>query len=243
MRYKGIIFDYDGTLHDKYVTSKTEERLFTKLNVLLENGIIIGIATGRGKSVRIELQKKIERKHWKKVLIAYYNGGVIGRLDDDTKPNKQDVKMPEIFNEIISKLSLNGIEKNPYQLTLIKDELSMTSVEFQLLKERILEVKDVKVMETNHSIDIIPVNSSKRNIFMECNFVEEEFLIIGDSGDLGGNDYELLCGDTGLSVDNVSNSLDSCWNYALPGMRNLEATEYYLSMIDIQEEGTFCLKG
>ena len=242
-RYRGIIFDYDGTLHDKYTTSKTEDRLFAKLNELLENHIIIGIATGRGKSVRTELQKKIERKHWEKVLIAYYNGGVIGRLDDDTKPNKQDAKMPMVFNEIICKLSLSGIEENPYQLTLIKDELSMTSVEFQLLKERILGVKDIKVMETNHSIDIIPVNSSKRNIFKECNFAEEEFLTIGDSGDLGGNDYELLFGDTGLSVDYVSNAFNSCWNYALPGMRNLEATEYYLSMIDIQEEGTFCLKG
>lgn len=242
-RYKGIIFDYDGTIHDKYVTSKTEERIFTKLNVLLENGIIIAIATGRGKSVRTGLQKKIERKHWEKVLIAYYNGGVIGRLDDDTKPNKQDVTMPKGFNEIISKLSFNGIEENPYQLTLLKDELGMTSVEFELLKEQILVVKDVKVMETNHSIDIIPVNSSKRNIFTECNFVEEEFLAIGDSGDFGGNDYELLCGGTGLSVDYVSNALNSCWNYALPGLRNLEATEYYLNMIDIQEEGTFCLKG
>ncbi len=242
-RYRGIIFDYDGTLHDKYATSKTEDRLFAKLNELLENHIIIGIATGRGKSVRMELQKKIERKHWKKVLIAYYNGGVIGRLDDDTKPNKQDAKMPIVFNEIVCKLSLSGIEENPYQLTLIKDELSMTSVEFQLLKERILGVKDIKVMETNHSIDIIPVNSSKRNIFKECNFAEEEFLTIGDSGDLGGNDYELLCGDTGLSVDYVSNAFNSCWNYALPGMRNLEATEYYLSMIDIQEEGKLCLKG
>lgn len=242
-RYKGIIFDYDGTLHDKYIAGKIEERLFSKLNELLENRIIIGIATGRGKSVRIELQEKIERKHWKNVLIAYYNGGVIGCLDDDTKPNKQDVKMPEIFNEIISKLLPRGIEKNPYQLTLIKDELSMTSVEIQLLRERVLEVKDVKVMETNHSIDIIPVTSSKRNIFTECNLAEEEFLIIGDSGDLGGNDYELLGGDTGLSVDYVSKAANSCWNYALPGMRNLEATEYYLNMIDIEGEGTFCLKG
>ena len=242
-RYKGIIFDYDGTIHDKYITSKTEERLFAKLNELLENHIIIGIATGRGKSARIELQKKIKRKHWKNVLIAYYNGGAIGCLDDETKPNKQDVKMPEVFNEIISELSLSGIEENPYQLTLIKDELSMTSVEFRLLKERILGVKDVKVMETNHSIDIIPLNSSKRNIFTEYNLAEEEFLTIGDSGDLGGNDYELLCGDTGLSVDYISKAVNSCWNYALPGMRNLEATEYYLNMIDIQEEGSFCLKG
>lgn len=242
-RYKGIIFDYDGTLHNKYTTSKTEDRLFAKLNELLENDIIIGIATGRGKSARMELQKKIKCKHWRKVSIAYYNGGVIGRLDEDTKPNKQDVKMPIVFYEIINMLSLSSIEGNPYQLTLIKDELSMTSIEFQLLKERILGVKDVKIMETNHSIDIIPVSSSKRNIFTEWNLAEEEFLTIGDSGDLGGNDYELLYGDTGLSVDYVSKEFNSCWNYALPGMRNLEATEYYLNMIDIQEEGTFCLKG
>jgi hydroxymethylpyrimidine pyrophosphatase-like HAD family hydrolase/fructoselysine-6-P-deglycase FrlB-like protein len=242
-RYKGIIFDYDGTLHDKYTTSKTEDRLFAKLNELLENNIIIGIATGRGKSVRIELQKKIERKYWKKVLIAYYNGGVIGHLDDDTKPNKKDVKMPKVFNEIIRKISHSGIEENPYQLTLIKEELSMTSAEFQLLKEQILGVKDVKVMETNHSIDIIPVNSSKRNIITEYDLDEQEFLMIGDSGDLGGNDYELLYGDTGLSVDYVSSAFNSCWNYALPGVRNLEATEYYLNMIDIQEKGTFCMRG
>lgn len=241
--YKGIIFDYDGTLHDKNIASMTEHLLFKKLNEFLENNIIIGIATGRGKSVRIELKNKIESKYWKKVLIAYYNGGVIGYLDDDTKPNKKEAKMPKAFNEIINILSLSDIEENPYQLTLIKDELGMTSIEFQLLKERILGVKDIKIMETNHSIDIIPINSSKRNLFKEYNLSEEEFLTIGDSGDLGGNDYELLYGNTGLSVDYVSTSLYSCWNYALPGMRNLEATEYYLNMVDIKEEGVFCLKG
>lgn len=241
--YRGIIFDYDGTIHDKYRASEIEDRLFTKLNELLDNNIVIGIATGRGKSVRIELQKKIEHKYWKNVLISYYNGGVISSLDDDTKPNKQEMEMPKAFNKIISKLSLSNIEENPYQLTLIKDELNMSSIEFSFLKERILGVKGIKVMETNHSIDIISENISKRNIFLAYKLAEEEFLTIGDSGDLGGNDYELLHGDTGLSVDYVSDAFNSCWNYALPGMRNLEATEYYLNMIDIQDEGTFCLKG
>lgn len=241
--YKGIIFDYDGTLHDKYNTSELEERLFIKVNELLDNHIIIGIATGRGKSAKTELQKKIDRKYWNNVLIAYYNGGVMGRLDDDTKPNKKDIAMPVAFKEIISKLSISGIEENPYQLTLLKDELNVTTVEFKIIKEKISEIKDVKVLETNHSIDIIPVQSSKRNIFSAWKLLEEDFLTIGDSGDLGGNDYELLYGDTGLSVDYVSDAFNSCWNYALPGMRNLEATEYYLNMIDIQKKGTFCLKG
>lgn len=239
--FKGIVFDYDGTLHDKNTISKTEERLFVKLNELLENNIIICIATGRGKSVRKELQNKIARKFWNQVVIAYYNGGVIGSLDDDTKPNKNAVKMPKVFNEIISELSLPNIEQNPYQLTLIKDELNMTSIEFQLLKEKILDVKDVRIMETNHSIDIIPLSSSKRNIFKKYNL--EDFLEIGDSGNYGGNDYELLSGENGLSVDYVSRNFRNCWNYALPGMRNLEATEYYLEMIEVQENGRFCLRG
>lgn len=242
-RYKGIIFDYDGTLHDKNTMTEVEERLFTKLNEFLEREIIIGIATGRGKSVRAELQTKIERRYWKNVLIAYYNGGVIGRLDDDTKPNKHEIEMPEAFSEIMRKISFCSVEENPYQLTLLKDELDISTVEFQILKEIILGVKDIKIMETNHSIDIIPIKSSKRNIFIECNLVEEEFLTIGDSGNLGGNDYELLAGPNSLSVDNVSNAFNSCWNYALPGSRNLEATEYYLNMIDMQEKGIFCLKG
>ncbi len=243
--YKGIIFDYDGTLHDKDQASNVEERLFAKLNILLDRQIIIGIATGRGKSARIELQKKIERKYWKNVWIAYYNGGVIGTLDDDTKPNKQAAEMPMAFHDIISKLSdcACAIEENPYQLTLLKDELNISSAEFAFLKEQILERTDIKVMETNHSIDIIPAKSSKRNIFLACKYAEEEFLTIGDSGYLGGNDYELLHGDSSLSVDYVSDAFHSCWNYAKPGMRNLEATEYYLNMIDIRKEGTFCLKG
>lgn len=242
-RYKGIIFDYDGTLHDKNTITKVEERLFVKLNELLEKEIIIGIATGRGKSVREELQTKIERKYWKNVLVAYYNGGVIGYLDDSTKPNKHGIEMPKEFSEVLSRISISSIEENPYQLTLLKDELDISAIEFQLLKERILGLKDIKIMETNHSIDIIPIKSSKRNIFIECNLTEVEFLTIGDSGNLGGNDYELLSGPTSLSVDNVSNAFNSCWNYALPGARNLEATEYYLNMIDIQEKGIFCLKG
>ncbi len=242
-QYKGIVFDYDGTLHDKHRTSEIEERLFAKLNELLANGIIIGIATGRGKSVRVELQERIDCKFWDNVLIAYYNGGVIGCLSDNTKPNKSERKVPKSFIEIIGKLQNNALEENPYQLTLIKDELNITSVEFDLLKKKILEVKDVRVMETNHSLDIIPLNSSKRNIFLEYKFAEDNFLTIGDSGNWGGNDYELLCGESSLSVDYVSEAFDSCWNYALPGMRNLEATEYYLNMIELQEDGTFCLKG
>lgn len=241
--YRGLIFDYDGTLHDKGRADGAENEIFAKLNELLDKQIAIGIATGRGKSVRNELQKKISKKHWGKVLIAYYNGGVVGRLDDDSLPNKEAKKMPTSFLNIIEKLQNMGVENNPYQLTLDKDKMGLTATEFSLLKEKILQEKGVKVMDTDHSIDIVPLDYSKRNIFRECQFNEDDYLTIGDSGYWGGNDYELLRCNTGLSVDYVSNAFDSCWNYAPPGIRNLEATDYYLNMVDIIEEGFFCLKG
>lgn len=241
--YRGIIFDYDGTLHNKYNASKVEDEIFVKVNELLDNHIIIGIATGRGKSVRKELQTKIERRHWEKVIIAYYNGGTIGSLADNTKPDKQAVGLPEEFKAVIKKFPACCLEENPYQLTLMKDELNMTSIEFDHFKKQIVEIENIRVMETNHSIDIIPVTSRKTNIFSAWEFPEEEFLLIGDSGEFGGNDYEMLCGKNSLSVDYVSEALDSCWNYAKPGMRNLEAAKYYLDKIQIQQDGKFSLKG
>jgi hydroxymethylpyrimidine pyrophosphatase-like HAD family hydrolase len=62
--YGILILDYDGTLcssEDRY--NGINKEVSTYLNEILKKGIIIGIATGRGKSVRIDLQKVID-KNW-----------------------------------------------------------------------------------------------------------------------------------------------------------------------------------
>jgi hydroxymethylpyrimidine pyrophosphatase-like HAD family hydrolase/fructoselysine-6-P-deglycase FrlB-like protein len=240
-KYRGIIFDYDGTLHLSNVTNDIENLLFEKINVLLDNGISIGIATGRGKSIREDLRKKISKKYWKSVPIAYYNGGAIGYLNDEKTPNKE-IKYPESFLKIINKYLLKEENYNPYQITIFKNNVDFEFADIQILKEEISHINDVKVVETDHSIDIIPVTSSKNNIFTTCEYSHDEYLVIGDSGGYGGNDYELLNCETGLSVDGVSISYNSCWNYALHGMRNLEATNYYLDLITIIDRGLFVIK-
>jgi hypothetical protein len=86
-KFNSIVFDYDGTLcHsiDRY--NGLNKEMGEILNQLLEKNIIIGIATGRGKSIKSDLRRVIDEKYWSKVIIGYYNGGEIGFLNDDKIP-------------------------------------------------------------------------------------------------------------------------------------------------------------
>lgn len=239
--FKGIIFDYDGTLHNKEKYTDIEDKIFSYVNSLLEVGVKIGIATGRGKSVRQELQKIVNPQYWNRVVIAYYNGGCLGTLDDTKQPDKSCCDIPREFLEIrdfLEKNMLNEIvnvegikDSNPYQLTVLEGK---DSAYFEVVKNYVRSMSGIKLIHSSHSIDIIPVTTSKNNIFYWKeweNISQTEFLRIGDSGQYGGNDFEMLQSEYGLSVDYVSAAPNTCWNFAKPGMRNLEATLYYLSEV------------
>ena len=255
VQYSGIVFDYDGTLHDKRQSSELEQKIFQRINVFLESGVKIGIATGRGKSVRKELQKVISKKYWRDTIIAYYNGGCIGTLEDENVPDKTAVPIPKGFEmvsdyiesiDLPKSINLDGIEdKNPYQLTLLLNS-GQGRTYIEQIKEFCLGIKEIKVLSSSHSMDIIPQLSSKNNIFScwkRLGLSKADFLAIGDAGQFGGNDYELLQSGYGLSVDGVSSAMDECWNFAKPGVRNLEATLYYLGKISLLENGRFVLRG
>lgn len=245
-KFRGIIFDYDGTLHDKNEKSECEIKIFERINSLLEKGIHIGIATGRGKSVKSELRNVILEKFWKEIPIAYYNGGCMGMLSDDIQPDKKLYDFPKEFVrvkeyleslEIRSQIKIDGIDdRNPYQLTIIYSDNNNINPYLDQIRAFVQGEDGVKILESSHSIDIIPKRSSKNNIFeyyRRIGVEQDEFLKVGDSGIYGGNDYELLSTDFGLSVDSVSFSSNTCWNYAPLGTRNLEATLYYLDQIEV----------
>ena len=60
------------------------------LSSLLESGANIGIATGRGKSVRKCLHEALPKKYWPQVTVGYYNGGQILPLHSDELPDGTD---------------------------------------------------------------------------------------------------------------------------------------------------------
>lgn len=249
-QFSGIIFDYDGTLHEKNNNeSGIESQIWSSINNLLSVGINIGVSTGRGKSVRTELQKHIDKKFWNSIAVGYYNGSCISSLADDSQPDTSlsisaDLEYVKNVFESLNKDNSIIIELRPTQLTATCSSTYTLNSFVQLCKEHLHHLNSVKFVESSHSVDVILTTSTKSDIvtfFTDKQLASaENFLFIGDSGQLGGNDFEMLKNQYSLSVDHVSQSQDTCWNFAPLGVRNEAATLFYLNhIIPSKEAHTF----
>lgn len=242
--FGAVIFDYDGTICSTQRKFEGPDSLMTKmLKTIVENGFYIGVVTGRGKSVRRDFQNILSKKYWSQVMIGYYNGSDIGLLDDDNLPNtdlKNDIALESVYNLLIEKKGLEiECTLRPKQLTI---EFSDENY-FLDIKETIIQVvkssgqKNIEILESSHSIDIIPTDIAKTDIFspmnkiLKANKLPTDMLCIGDKGKWPGNDYKLLDTSYSLSVYEVNNNKHNCWNIADQGITNTDATLQYLSWL------------
>lgn len=247
-----VIFDYDGTLcsaDDRY--KGLALGIKSELLRLLDNKITIGIATGRGKSVKKELQSFIPYSLQSNVIIGYYNGTMIGSLDDENIPDTNistDILLKKFENEasylkrIFPSLQL---DLRPLQLTISSISKSnfkriISQIKVLMLRK---EFNSLEILESSHSIDIvIKDQASKLNIISKCvynakiNNKSNNYLCIGDKGEWPGNDYELLSTKYSLSVDEVSSNPDTCWNIASLGVKNSDATYEYLRRLLLKRD-------
>lgn len=245
--FGAIVFDYDGTICSSERKFDGPDKLMTmKLNNIVENGFYIGIATGRGKSVRQDLQKIISKNHWSQVLIGYYNGSEMGLLDDNSLPNlnlKKNVSLENLYNILKDNKDLEiECALRPNQLTIeFNNEHYLSDI-----KETIIQLvkssnrKNIEILESSHSMDIIPSEVSKTDLLNELkkklseNQLPTNMLCIGDRGKWPGNDFRLLDTPFSLSVYEVSNSKDNCWNIAPQGITHTDATIYYLDWLKFE---------
>ena len=229
--FKHLVFDYDNTLVDRKPSPETERKIFRLLNDFLSNGITIAIATGRGKSARIEMRNRISRDYWDCVHIGYYNGGDISLLSDDDSPNvKIDVFPPlgKFANELAHTCPDLLYDPRPKQITVTLPDIPMPghgSIIFELIRKH----DKLKAFISGNYIDVVPLETSKLTLIDH----NRETLCFGDSGHYGGNDYELLSHEYSLSVNLTSLAFDSCWNLAPLGIVNSRATYFYLNRMKI----------
>jgi HAD superfamily hydrolase (TIGR01484 family) len=245
---RAIVFDYDGTLCDRQERFGILRPEITKQLIrLLEGGIHIGVATGRGRSVREALRQAIPDSLWSGVTIGYYNGADCASLTDQNSPDVMR-SIDEHLRDVAELASVHprwseitSITVRPSQITF--EPINGASIEelWQVISSEVEKFHDVDIVRSTHSIDILAPGVSKVSVVDLVSRLSgsrlDEILCIGDQGLWPGNDYELLSQPLGLSVDAVSLSTDTCWNLAPPGCKGVSATLYYLRCIHISPVG------
>jgi hydroxymethylpyrimidine pyrophosphatase-like HAD family hydrolase len=246
--YRGIALDYDGTVVDtRQRFDDVSAKMSGELTRLLEAGVKIAIATGRGVSVRRDLRLCLPKELWSDVLVGYYNGAETGWLGEDNIPDGKAGPCSELAALAIAirgqpELAASAEQSDrQYQITLeAKPGLSEARL-WDLAHEVLLAEKrpDVIVTRSSHSIDIVPASVSKANTRSKLreHILEGAVLAIGDRGRWPGNDYALLAEPFSLSVDEISVDPDTCWNLGEPGQRGLHVTLEYLEALEASDGG------
>ncbi|MCW5943054.1 MAG: HAD hydrolase family protein [Fimbriimonadaceae bacterium] len=250
-----VAIDYDGTLCSKDRRfDRLPEEVVAECARLLEAGLQLGIATGRGKSVRQELQKVFDRALWGRCHIGYYNGTDIGTLGDDDSP-KTDEPIDAVLKRAQSLLSEDAwlataakITPRPKQLTVEPKGATRNDALAAHVMSRLapLDGMGVRIVVSSHSLDVLGAQPGKGALVTWLRRqigAGREVLSIGDRGAWPGNDFVLLAEPMSLSVDEVSSLDDSCWNLAPRGVSGPDATLLYLRAIKARDGlGTFTWK-
>jgi hydroxymethylpyrimidine pyrophosphatase-like HAD family hydrolase len=239
-KFHGLILDYDGTVCDHVDRfDAIPEAMGEALNRIVEAGFLLGIATGRGKSVRQALQAAITKSTWRRVQIGYYNGGLIAGLEDDTQPVTNCGIAPELQT---ASDALNEFTRPQFELSIRPQQITVEAritMDVRQLWSRVAQrleeagVNGVKVVASTRSVDVVPESTSKLALVraLEKERPNSTLLCIGDRPCWPGNDAQLLTQDFSLSVDEVDGNPSGAWNLAPAGVLGAAALRFYLSRI------------
>lgn len=242
-RFEGVILDYDGTIVDtRERFEKPEHSISERLTWIAEHSRL-GIATGRGKSARDDLQSVIPEALWPNVWIGYYNGSVIGRLDDNSTPIKSD-RAGETLLAAARCLRADPwlrdhahCEERETQITFTPNLGVQTNRVWRrvMALSRNLDGPEVKAYQSGHSVDVVASNTSKIALVDKIGGgVATQILTIGDRGAWPGNDCELLKTPYSLTVDACGASHTTCWPLAPNGQRGPQALEWVLQNLSLE---------
>jgi hydroxymethylpyrimidine pyrophosphatase-like HAD family hydrolase len=261
-RFGAIVLDYDGTLcgPERRLAGPSDE-VIARIAELLDSGLIVAIATGRGKSVREELRKRFRSAdHRARVIVGYHNGAEIGPLSDTQCPPAEPPLIAEL-DAIAEALRASGSVARSATIQAKGNQVTLELLPFgdanALLAEASRAVRghggcaQVSIVTSSHSVDIIAAGVSKSNVIREVlkdlapsGKHEPGILCVGDRGRAPGNDADLLRYPLSLSVDEVSDDPLTCWTVAAPAARfDIACLEYLTRLRPGKSGARFDVKG
>lgn len=245
--FRAIVFDYDGTLcPSSNKDDPPPPAIVEKLKGILEGGVIIGIASGRGSSVAEAMYKVLPEAAHQQVILGLYNAGRIVTLAEHHKPN---VEARSDFlshvTRIVNSLKALGIpiekviSNHPHQVSVrFREGISTEQMWYVFGDALHSEGLDIsRMVRSKHSVDILAPGVSKSRLVAEIvqrfQIGPYEILTMGDQGAWPGNDFALLEHRYSVSVDYPSRRLDRGWKFAPDHKRNVDATLWYLDQIKV----------
>ena len=252
--FRAIVFDYDGTLcSSQRSDGPPPAAIVAHLRTLVDSGILIAIASGRGGSIQEELRKSLPEPYWQKIHVGLYNAGHISNLataPDEQRPTSEFLSH---VTRIVRRLKELGVPietirtTHPYQVSVrfhvgVNTE-SNWFVIADALRQAGLDMS--RVVRSKHSVDILGAGVDKSHlvahVIQEFKIDPYEILTMGDQGAWPGNDSSLLEHRFSLSVDVPSRRLDRGWKLAPNHKRDVDATLWYLDRIEMVGEVGFKL--
>lgn len=246
--FHGVVVDYDGTLFDPGADGTVPRRSIVKhLAGLLSAGVPVGVATGRGKSVRAALRAALPAHLHRRLHVGYYNCTAIARLSDDSSPDisgaMHDALRPihAAIAEDLRLRELAHVTSRPTQITLeVRAPYSPDDLWDHASGVVYRTQTPAQCVRSSHSIDILPAVATK------CDLVERlatdgPILRIGDRGLYPGNDSAMLATLHGLSVDEVSGDPRAAWHLGRAGDSGPQLTVRYFGAMSVLTGGRLCL--
>jgi hypothetical protein len=250
-RFGGVALDYDGTVcWTKLRRQLPAEPVRTALVKLLSEGIVVGFASGRGKSLHFDLRKWIPKQHWPQVITGLYNGAVCLGLEEelpDLRPPTQWSRGVVLALETLFLRERIEIEERGAQVTVsVCDGLFHDGRLAELLRAELSAAGiEAQVVASGHSVDVVAATTAKTAIadMVRARVGGSNLLAIGDRGEIGGNDHALLAwGQWSLTVDRGSADPTRCWFGGSGDRVGPDLLLQYLKNLKRRRDG-FAMKG
>jgi HAD superfamily hydrolase (TIGR01484 family) len=250
--FRAVVFDYDGTLTaSQRKTAPPSAPVVEHLKRLVEAGVLVGIASGRGDSIQEELDKVLPAEILEKLYLGLYNGGWIGTAATAISIPSGTVEFLSHVTRITRKLKSLGVpierikSTHPYQVSIrFRDGLPTDQMWFVVADAlRQAGLTTGTLFRSKHSVDVLTPGVSKSGLI--AHMIQQEtidphqILTMGDQGAWPGNDVSLLEHRFSLSVDMPSRRLDRGWKLAPGHKRDVDATIWYLDRFQTNDKGRF----
>jgi hydroxymethylpyrimidine pyrophosphatase-like HAD family hydrolase len=219
--FGGLVLDYDGTVvATDHRFEPPTAAMVEQLAHLLDEGLRLGIATGRGGSAGEDLRKVLPERHHSQIVMGYYNGAHVALLSEDIRerPPLPHAGVQRAIEWARSRADLiDGEFKNSLVQATIDTKYIRSPNAFvaDFAAAPFDGQKQLKLVRSRHSFDICPIEACKTNVVYavkEGLAPSQEVLCIGDSGGDSGNDHIMLGLPFGISVDHVCSREHVGWS-------------------------------